>query len=199
MLRLLELIGLVAPVVGGVLLFRYRGRSGAAFGWGMAACVLGLLSSGIGLSGQRLSIVAAFLAGDGTAGVLELMDGWALLRFALLFTAGLLLVVAALVDRRGAAPLWWLIPGALLVVAGVGLHFVHVDLGADHERLTAIATVLLEILENGTLGLGFLVLCCAAVAHREGNDALPEPAVLARSAGATIWQVYRGTQGGPRR
>lgn len=190
MFRVLELAGLIAPVFGAVLLIAYRNRSRAAFLIGSAACLLGLGASAIGLFGTRLSVTASYVAGEGLAGVLARLDSWALLRFVLLIAAIALLVIAALVDRAGTKPAGLIAGGMLLTLAGIGLRFVEVDSGMDHERLASIVAVLAEVAETGLLGLGFLVLCVAAIAHRPGSDGRKDPADAMRSLASATWRAY---------
>lgn len=196
MVRVLELIALLAPIAGAIVLIRYRKRSRPAFVCGIFACVMGLVASGIGLFGQRFSIVSAFTAGDGAAGVMERLDSLTLIRFGLLVAAGALLVVAALIDRRGAKPVGWISGGLLLLGAGIGLHFLSIDMGEGHERLMMIVGVLVEVAQAALLGAGFLVLCVAAVAHRAGNDGRRDPSELAARLGARAWRLYSDSRRG---
>ncbi|WP_087484207.1 hypothetical protein [Brachybacterium massiliense] len=191
MARLIELVGLLAPVAGIALLLVHRRRSRAAFAWGMLGCLLGLIASGIGLGQLRWSLLAAVRADSGTAGVMDSLETWTLLRFGLMLLAGAILVIASLVDRRGRRPTGWIIGGAAVMAAGIGLQLVGVELGAEHERLVRILLVLREIVQAGLLGAGFLVLCAAAVSHRPGAGGRREPTDQLRSAGAAAWRFYR--------
>lgn len=199
MFRVLEIVGLLAPIGGTILLLLYRKRSPSAFAWGITACVLGIIASGIGFFGTRISIVSAFKGNEGVEGVIERLDSWTLIRFCLLLVASVLLVVAALVDRRSAKPVAWLFAGFFLMSAGSGMHFISADLGGEHERLTVIVGMLIEIAQVGLLGVGFLVLCIAAIAHREGNDGRQDPTQLATRVGTTAWRVYSESRRGPKR
>src|SRR5690606_1952521 len=109
MLRILELAGLLAPVMGAALLLVYRRRSAKAFVWGLAACVLGLLATAIGVLAPRLSALDAVLADADFDGVLARMDAWTLLQYGVLLVACALLIVAARVDRERGVPLGWTI------------------------------------------------------------------------------------------
>src|SRR5690625_5876605 len=100
MFRIIELLGLLAPVAAGILLIRYRQRSRTAFGWGITGCVLAALASGIGVVGERASVVLGLGSGAGVDGMLEQMGTWAWVRFLLLVVGVEILVVVALVDRR---------------------------------------------------------------------------------------------------
>ena len=168
MLRILELAGLLSPVLGAALLIAYRRRSAAAFGWGLTACVLAR------------------------------MDAWAVAQYGLLLVACALLIVAARVDRERGTPLGWMIAGLVLVAGGVVASFAHVDLGSEHERLTAIVAILIGTVEVAAMGLGFLALCVAAVAHRAHDDGRQEPAELARRLASTAWRTYTETRAGKR-
>ncbi len=189
MLRLLELAGLLAPVIGAVVLIVYRRRSRAAFAWGLAACLIAVVASGLGVIAPRLSVLSAVLADSGVEGVLTRMDAWAALQFGLLLVACALLIVAARVDREHGTPLGWVIGGVALVAVGVVASLVHLDLGSAHERLTTIVAVLIGAVQLAAVGLGFLALCVAAVAHRPGDDGHQEPAQLARRLATALWRL----------
>lgn len=197
--RVLEIVGLLAPIGGTILLLLYRKRSPSAFAWGITACVLGIIASGIGFFGTRISVASAYIADAGIEGVSERLDSWTLIRFCLLVVASVLLVVAALVDRGSAKPVAWLVSGLFLMSAGAGMHFISTDLGSEHERLTVIVGMLIEIAQVGLLGGGFLVLCIAAIAHREGNDGRQDPTQLATRVGTTAWRIYSESRRGPKR
>src|SRR5690625_3907665 len=122
MFRIIELLGLLAPVAAGILLIRYRQRSRTAFGWGITGCVLAALASGIGVVGERASVVLGLGSGAGVDGMLEQMGTWAWVRFLLLVVGVALLVVAALVHRReGHRPTGWIVGGVVLAAVGVGV------------------------------------------------------------------------------
>lgn len=195
MFRILEIVGLLAPVVGSVLIVRYRRRSRIAFAWAAIACAAALAASAIGVFSGRVSVAAAIVADEGIGGVLERMDGWALARFVLLLVAGGLLVVAALADRRERRPSGWIAAGILALLAGIALHLVVLDAGADRPRLTAILGVLLEIAQTGLLGVGFLLLCVAAIAHRPSDDGRAEPAEVATRLGAAVLRRATAARG----
>lgn len=200
MFRVLEIVGLLAPIGGAILLLLYRRRSQSAFGWGITACVLGIAASAIGFFGTRISILSAFKGDEGVEGVIERLGAWTLIRFCLLLVAGVLLVVASLVDRRSVVkPVGWILGGLLLLGTGAAIHFIAVDLGNDHERLTVIVGMLIEIAQVTLLGVGFLVLCIAAIANREGSDGRQDPTQLAARVGTTAWRIYSESRRGPNR
>lgn len=196
MIRVLELLALLAPLAAAALLIRYRDRSRQAFVWGIAGCVLGVAASALGLVSSRASVVGALVADEGTSGILERIDTWALVRFVLLLVACALLVIAAVVDRGDRrAPGGWLLAGLVLVAGSIALHGADPALRFDHERLGRILVFVLEAVEVGLLGGGVLVLAVAAVARRPAADDLPEPTDLARRMGTAAWRFYadRGT------
>lgn len=196
MFRVLEVVGLLAPIGGAVLLLFYRKRSQPAFACGITACAAGVVASGIGVFGTRISIASAFAADEGIEGVVERLDSWTPIRFGLLVVAGALLVIAALIDRQGTKPVAWIVGGLLLMGAGLGLNFVTVDVGSEHERLTEIAGMLIEIAQAAVLGVGFLALCLAAIAYRPGSDGRRDPTELAAHVGMTAWRIYSESRRG---
>lgn len=196
MFRVLEVLGLLAPLGGAVLLYLYRKRSRPAFAWGTIACIMGIAASGIGLFGARVSITSAFMASEGIEGALERLDMWALVRFGLLMAAGVLLVVAALADRQRDKPVSWIVTGLILMGGGVGMHFVSLDMGGEHERLTLIVGMFIEMAQAGLLGAGFLAFCIAVIAHRPGTDGRRDPTELAARVGTTAWRIYADSRRG---
>lgn len=200
MLRVLEVAGLVGPVLGGVVLFVYRDRFRPALMWGTIACVLALASLLLGVFGDRVSIAGVLVSGRG------IDEAWAsaslvfLVRLVLLLVASGVLVIAALVGRDGRSPVGWIAAGVVTMAAGVGLHFIEVDFGGEHRGLAAMAEMMVEVVEIGLVGIGFLVLCVAVVAKRPvGDSGRADPAELARDLAARAWRAYtdgrRGLRG----
>src|SRR5699024_6670521 len=173
MFRIIELVGLLAPVAAGILLIRYRRRSRTAFGWGITGCVLAALASGIGVVGERASVVLGLGSGAGVDGMLEQMGTWAWVRFLLLVVGVALLVVAALVHRReGHRPTGWIVGGVVLAAVGVGVRALAAP-DTDREWLTVMVELGMETVEAALLGLGVFLLAVAAMANRAGPDAGP--------------------------
>lgn len=196
MFRIIELLGLLAPVAAGILLIRYRQRSRTAFGWGITGCVLAALASGIGVVGERASVVLGLGSGAGVDGMLEQMGTWAWVRFLLLVVGVALLVVAALVHRReGHRPTGWIVGGVVLAAVGVGVRALAAP-DIDREWLTVMVELGMETVEAALLGLGVFLLAVAAMANRAGPDTHPEPTVLARRAGMAAWHLYTTYRGG---
>ncbi len=194
MLRILELLALLAPLLSGALLVRYRRRSRAAFAWGMLGCALAALASGVSLVSVRTSVLTGYRSGGGLAEVLEQLDRWAWLRFGLLLAAAGLLVVAALVDRDGAPrPLGWIAAGLLSGLLGVVVRGAPVPV-TDHESLRVVLVTAKETVEAALLGVAVLLLAVAAVAHRPADHPREadraEPTELARRAGMAAWRLY---------
>lgn len=93
MYRVVELVGLFAPVVGAAMVLYYRRRLGGAFGWALAAAAVALAGSVVGAVTSRVMWL-----GDGSEGVTENMELGAGIRNLLLALAWVLLMVA--VHRR---------------------------------------------------------------------------------------------------
>lgn len=195
MLRIIELLGLLAPIGAVVLLVHYRRRSRAAFGWGIAGCLLAALASGIGVIGHQASVATGLSSGAGVDGVLDQMGTWAWARFLILVLATGLLVVAALVDRpHRNRPMGWILGGLALGVLGVLTRVLDLPI-EGHEGLTVVVEILLEAVEAALLGLAVLALAVAAVANRSGTDSRPEPTDVARRAGMAAWRLYNDYRG----
>src|SRR5699024_8127991 len=93
--RILELIGLLAPIAGLVFVTGYRRRSAPAFKWGITACLVGCLASACGIFGIRFSILSAYATNEGFLDVTHRLAPWQLSQFLLLLCAGALLLIAA--------------------------------------------------------------------------------------------------------
>lgn len=96
MFRLLELLGLCAPLAGAGLAVYYRRRLATAFPFALAASLLALIASGIALAADRLR----WFGGD-AEGIVEHMELGAGLRNLFLIGAWALLLVA-IARTRGA-------------------------------------------------------------------------------------------------
>lgn len=199
MVRIAELLALMAPVAGVWLLVAYRRRSPAAFGWGLAACGLWLAAAAITLWGTRSAIVAVVRDDASVVDALQSVGPWEAARVTLLAAAAVLLVVAALVDRSGKRPVGWLMGGAMIVVLGAALGGAEIDMSASSHRWERILGVLVQAVAPGVLAAGLLVLCFAVMVHRGGDDGRTEPAELARRAGSAAWRMYTSSRGGPDR
>lgn len=200
MLRVLEVVGLLAPLVGVVALVMYRRRLGVALGWGIAGCLCALAGSAVSLIGPRVALLSAVTGDGGMADLLERLGGWVLARFALLLASVVLLLIASVSgSRRRGLPVEWLLPGLLLVGLGVAMHFVHPDVSPEHQRLGVIIDLLLEAVQFGLLGLGILGLCGAVVARRTADgDTLREPGELLRAGASGAMRLYARSRGGGR-
>ncbi|TCP52016.1 hypothetical protein EV191_106180 [Tamaricihabitans halophyticus] len=174
MFRVLEIIGVLAPIVGIVVLLIYRRRAMTGVVWGIAGALMAAIASLVGFAGPRLSL----FSGGTSSGeqLLRNMESWAMIRLGLLVISVGLLVVGALSGRRGEpAPTGWLALGIPLAIVGSALAFVHFDFGPDSEGATEIVGILVEIAEFALLGLGVLVLCVAVVSGRGQQDGRTEP------------------------
>lgn len=96
MFRVLELLGLLAPVVGAGLAVYYRRRLGGALPYALAAAVLALIASGIAMVADRVRWF-----GGNAEGIVERMELGAGVRNLFLLGAWALLLVA-IARHRGA-------------------------------------------------------------------------------------------------
>lgn len=185
--KIIELLGVLAPFAGIAVLVVYRRRAPGPAALGMAGAALAGVGSLAGLLGDRV----VYFGGGGAEGMLERLEGWGLIRLCLVIAGAALLVVAGVLGAREGRAHRGALIGAALVCAGVGvaMRFVHLDLG-DRHGLQFFATMALETVQFGLLGLGILLLCIAVVSRR-GDDGRTEPLALARDAGMKAWQAYQ--------
>ncbi|NKY84927.1 hypothetical protein [Nocardia veterana] len=92
MFRLVELLGLFAPLLGAALVLYYRRRMGRAFGSAALAAVVATIGSVVGLVTSR----AMWFGSGGAEGMTHRMELGAGVRNLLLVTAWALLLVAVL-------------------------------------------------------------------------------------------------------
>ncbi|QIS22851.1 hypothetical protein [Nocardia terpenica] len=90
MFRIVELLGLLAPVIGAGMVLYYRRRMGRAFVPAVLAAVVALCGSGVGMVTSR----AMWFGGGGAEGMSERMEFGAGVRNLLLAVAWVLLLVA---------------------------------------------------------------------------------------------------------
>lgn len=204
MFRILELVGLLAPVAGIVLLVVYRRGAAVGARVGIVGCVVALLASGIGIADTRLAVVGSL----GEASFGEQLSGWTVGRFVLLALAVALLLLGASAGRRrtahnstrdvgSAGPTasrtvtTLMITGVALAAIGIVVQFVPIDLGVDHERLTKIIGLLMETVEFALLGAGVFALCLAIVTDRPRSDSLPDPGDWLKRSALGAHRLYR--------
>ena len=205
MFRILELVGLLAPAAGIVLLVIYRRETAGGAGWGVVAgCILALLASGIGIADTRVAAIGSL----GGASFAEQLSGWTVARFVLLALAVALLLIAASAGRRrtahnspgDAVPAGptanrtvtaLMIAGVALSAIGIVVQFVPINLGVDHERLTTIIGLLMEAVEFALMGAGVFALCLAIVTDRPRSDSLPDPGDWLKRSAVGAHRLYR--------
>lgn len=189
MFRILEVVGMLAPVAGIVVMCVYRRRAATGVAWGVVGAVAALVASAVGFLGPRLSLLGGGM--DSGDALLGNMRSWALLRVGLLLLSVVLLVVGAFSGRGGdRTPVVWLAAGIPLVIVGFALTFVHVRFGGDHEGLSEIVGLLVETAQFALLGLGVLLLCLAVVSGRSAEDGRREPAQMVIGAAMQAKQFY---------
>ncbi|MEV6768466.1 hypothetical protein AB0N05_07510 [Nocardia sp. NPDC051030] len=99
MFRVLELLGLCAPLVGAGLALYYRRRLGGAFPYAMAAAALALIGSGVAVVSDHVR----WFGGD-SEGIVEHMEIGSGLRNVFLIGAWVLLLVAIGRSRNSGVP-----------------------------------------------------------------------------------------------
>ena len=204
MFRILELVGLLAPVAGIVLVVVYRRRAMGSAGWGIAGCVVALLASGIGIADTRLAAIWSLRGADFG----EHLHRWIVGRFVLLGIAVVLLLIGASTRRRQTAHIalhsaasanptasravtTLIITGVALSAIGILVQFVPINLGVDHEGLTKILGLLIETVEFALIGAGVFALCLAIVTDRPHSDSLPDPGDWLKRSALGTHRLYR--------
>lgn len=186
-MKVVELLGLLAPVVGAVILILYRRRAPGPVAIGLVGCVAAGAASVVGLVGSR----AIFFGGGGVEGMTHRVEDWGLLRLSLLAIGLVLLIVAGCMGRhvsRGWVPL--LAAGAVAVIVSTALRLVPSEIEGE-SGLSLLLAMGLETVQFGILGLGVLVLCVAVVSSRPVRDERPEPTALAGRVASSAWRSYR--------
>jgi len=187
MVKVVELLGLLAPVVGAVILILYRRRAPGAVAVGLVGCVAAGAASVAGLVGSR----AIFFGGGGVEGMTHRVEGWGILRLSLVAVGLVLLIVAGCMGRhvsRAWVPL--LASGAVAVVVSTALRLVPSEIVGE-RGLSLLLAMVLETVQFGILGLGVLVLSVAVVSSRPVHDERPEPTALAGRVASAAWRSYR--------
>lgn len=193
MLRVLELLGLLGPVVGLVLLVLWRKRvSAQPMIVAVVGAVIAVGASGLAVLGER----AIWLGGS--EGVMERFETVSLWRWIVLMVAVVALSVAVLIGRAaGERPIGWLAMGWLLFLLGFGANLGTgaavrgLDQGSEHG-LASLAQIVGDTVQFAAVGLAIVVLCVGVAARRTGggSDAGAEAMELAGRA----WRAYRGMQ-----
>lgn len=182
MIKIVELVGTLAPVVVLVFLFVHRRRAPLPVGIGMT----GALLAGAGSLTELISSRVVWFGNGGVEGAFERLEGWGMLRFALVISGIVLLVIAALTGPGRTMPRIPLaIGGIIIAAAGCGLRFVHIHLDdPDHVALVSMA---IEIVQFAVLGVAVLMLGLAVVSGRDdGPEPLRQATAIARRAAHAV-------------
>lgn len=191
MLKLMEILGMLGPVAGSVLLLIHRRRAPSAAFLGIIGAVFTLAASTAGLVGERV----AFFGGGGTAAIFERMEQWSTLRLILLLAGVALLTAASFIGPREGRRTRgiFVAVGWLAAAAGVGLPLLDVDIHAEHEFVNVLIPLILEAAQFAFLGIAALVLSIGVVTRRT-PDGGPEPLAQAVHTARSLWGAYRGAQ-----
>ncbi|MGO2047002.1 MAG: hypothetical protein ACTH2X_07120 [Brachybacterium tyrofermentans] len=201
MIRVLELLGLLAPFAGlALLVVCRRSMPPVAMTFGVTGCLFAALSSLVGLIGKRALPFGA-LEGGGAEGMSNLLGTASVLRLGLLAAAIAMLTVAALTGRSDRRPtLPWLTAAVVLLMFGLlvtipAAELEHLMTLHDRSGLALVVALLGETVEFGALGLAILALTIAVTTRRrdpsEGRDSTVMVADTARAA----WTAYRSLRG----
>lgn len=192
MLKLMEIVGMLAPVAGIVVLFWYRRRAPRAVVLGILGALFAVAASAVEFIGGR----AAYFGGGGLEDIYERVEQWSLLRLALLLAGVVLLTIAALVGaaegRRTRGAL--VAVGVTAAAIGTALGAVTVDIHAEHEFVNFLIPMVVEAAQFALLGAGVFVLSIAVVSRRPSDDGRKDPLTQARRAATTLWDSYRRTR-----
>lgn len=192
MLKLFEIVGMLGPIAGIVVLAVHRRRAPRAAAVGILGASFATAASIAGFIGAR----AAYFGGDGLEGISERVEQWSTVRLALLLIGAALLVAAALVGsgagRRGRGTI--VVVGVIAVAIGAALRYATVDLHAEHEFLNVLIPMALEAVQFAFLGAGALILSLAVVSLRPTAEDAPEPLARARQMATSLWGAYRDSR-----
>lgn len=200
MVRILELIGLLAPLVSiALLIVSRRGTPRTSLAFGVSGCGLAMASVLVGFLGARALPLAA--AGDGGLDAMaDLLSATSLIRLGLLGGAVLLLTLAALRRREDFSPtVPWLVAAAILLLLGLlvkvpVVELEHLLIARDHEGLALVAALVGDSVEFGALGLGVLALAVAVTTGRRGSGSDRQgrdSATLVTDSARSAWTAYR--------
>ncbi|GAA1485372.1 hypothetical protein [Brachybacterium fresconis] len=215
MFRIIEILGVVAPLAALVLLVAYRRAiPSTSLALGVIGCVLAALNVLVGFVGKRV-VWFGSLDGGGLEGALGWLGTVAALRLGLLVLAVALLVIAAFHGRSASdRVLPWVLGAAVPLLVGLITPLLvgeveHELLARDHGGLAVMATLLGEAVQFAALGLGILALSVGVTTGRgAGSSQQRDSAVLVRDTVRSAWTMYRrhtrnrsrsGVGGGSRR
>lgn len=197
MFRIIEILGVVAPLTALVLLVVYRRAiPSTSLVLGVIGCVLAALNVLVGFVGKRV-VWFGSLGGGGLEGALGWLGTVAALRLGLLVLAVVLLVTAAFHGRSAPArALPWVLGAAVPLLVGLLTPLLvgeveHELLARDHGGLAVMTTLLGEAVQFAALGLGILALAVGVTTGRRGASA-PErdAAVLVRDTARSAWTMH---------
>lgn len=202
MVRIIEILGVVAPLAALVLLVVYRRAiPSRSLVLGVIGCVLAALNVLVGFVGKRF-VWFGSADGGGVEGMLDWLGTVAALRLGLLVVAVLLLVIAAFHGRsEPARVLPWVLGAVVPLLVGLVTPLVvgeveHELLARGIDWLAVMVTLLGEAVQFAALGLGVLALAIAVTTGRRSASA-PErdSAVLVRDTAQRAWGAYQRYSG----
>lgn len=185
----MEIVGMLAPVAGIVVLFWYRRRAPRAVLVGILGALFAAAGSVVGFIGGR----AAYFGGGGLEGIFERVEQWSLIRLVLLLAGVMLLSIAAFIGpREGRSTRGALVAvGVVAAAIGTALGAVTVEIHAEHEFVNFLIPMLVETAQFALLGAGVFILSTAVVSRRPSDDGGKDPLTQARQVATTLWGAYR--------
>lgn len=198
MFRIIEILGVVAPLVALALLIVYRRAvPSRSLVLGVLGCLLAALNVLFGFVGKRLMWFGTF-DGGGIEGALGWLGTVAALRLGLLVVAVVLLVIAAFHGRsEPARVLPWVLGAVVPLLVGLLTPLAvgqveHELLARDVDWLAVMATLVGEAVQFAALGLGILALAVAITTGRRAvSSQQRDAAVLVRDTARSAWTMYR--------
>lgn len=189
MLKLMEIIGMLAPVAGIVVLFWYRRRAPRAVLLGVLGALFAAAGSVVAFIGGR----AAYFGGGGLEGIFERVEQWTLIRLALLLAGVVFLSIAAFVGPSEGRSTRGALVAVGVTAAGIGaaLGAVTIDIHAEHEFVNFLIPMIVETAQFALLGAGVLILSIAVVSRRPSDDGRKDPLTQARQLATALWGAYR--------
>ena len=122
---------------------------------------------------------------------MDRLEAWSWVRTGLLILGVVLLLAGVFSGRDGQrVPYWWVGLGAVVVLVGFVVGLIHIDFGAEHDGLSEVVSLLVEIVHFALMGIGLFVLCMAVVSPRTPVDGRRDPEALLQAGAGEAKRLY---------